>query len=171
MKTMPARRIYAGFALLGLLAGASFGGDSAMDRATLRGIKAVKVVVDPPDPELEREGIDRERLRTSIELQLRNARIKIDPDALEFLGVSFPPVEAGRKSRLAIRKTARPVAVGLGVYQLVLLSRDKETKTVAETWGQQRVVSAAGRDLEREVSSAVEELVDQFVRAYRAVNP
>ncbi len=142
-----------------------------MDRATLRGIKSVKVVVDPPDPELEREGIDRERLRTSIELQLRNAGVKIDPDAVEFLGLSFAPVEPGRKSRLAIRKSSRPVAVGLGVYQVVMLSRDKDTKTVAETWSQQRVVSAAGRDLERDVSSTVEELVDQFVRAYRAVNP
>jgi len=168
---MPSRRISVGFAFLGLLAGACLGGDSSMDRATLRGVKALKVVVDPIDPELAREGIDRERLRTSIELKLRNAQIKIDNDAVEFLGLSFAPVEAGRRGRLSIRKAAHTVAVGLGVYQVVLLTRSTETKTVAETWGQQRVMCAAGRDLDREVSNAVDELADQFVKAYRAVNP
>jgi hypothetical protein len=168
---MPLRRIYAGFAVTLALAGTCLAGDSTMDRATLRGVKALKVVVDQPGPELEREGIDRDRLRNSIELKLRNADIKIDNSAVEFLGLTFLSPEAGTRSRLSLRRTPHSLVVGLGVYQVVMLSRDKETKTVAETWGQQRVISASGKDLDREISDAVFELADQFVKAFRAVNP
>ena len=54
---------------------------------------------------------------------------------------------------------------------MVALTRDKNTKTVAETWGDQKVMAVPAKGLDRQVSMAVDDLVDEFVRAYRSVNP
>ena len=85
---------------LTMLAGGCLAGDSTMDRATLRGLKAVKVVIDPPPPEMERAGFDRDHLRASIEQKIRDAGIKIDNDVIEFLGLGIAMVQGGRKVAL-----------------------------------------------------------------------
>src|ERR1700693_5462168 len=91
------------FAVLILIAGGCFASDTSMDRATLRGLNAVKVVVDPLGPELEREGLDANRLRGSIEQKLRFASIKVDNDVNEFIGLSVSFAQAGRKV-LSVKK-------------------------------------------------------------------
>jgi hypothetical protein len=165
MKLMHLRKFYCCAALYASLAVGCFGGDSAMDRATLRGLPAVKVIIDPPSPELERDGVDRELLRVSVVQKLQNAGIKIDNDVVEFLGVGISSApRVGRKG-------PTPLVIGVGVYQVVALNREKNTKTVAETWGDQRVMAAPSKGLDRQVSMTVDDLVDQFVRAYRSVNP
>jgi hypothetical protein len=58
----------------------------------------------------------------------------------------------------------------MGLYQIVLLNRDKSTKTVTETWGDQRVAPAAPKAIERTVTDAVDDLVSEFINAYKAVN-
>jgi hypothetical protein len=168
---MDRRQLYFCFAISAVLASACLAGDSAMDRATLRGLKAVKVIVDPPSPEIERQGVDREQLRGSIERKLRDDGIKVDDNAIEFVGLSIASVATGRRSTLSIKKGPVSLTVGLGVYQIVTLNRDPTTKTVAETWGDQRIMSAVPKGLEQELSGAVDDLVEQFVKAYRTVNP
>jgi hypothetical protein len=137
--------------------------DSSMDRATLRGLTAVKIVIDQPPPEMEQEGLDRDHLRSTIEQKLRNGGIKIDNDAVEFLGLSIASARLGRRTPLSLM-------MNLGLYQTVTLNRDKATKTVAETWGSQRVLAVPPKALDRAVGDVVEELVDQFVKAYQSVN-
>jgi hypothetical protein len=165
IKLMHVRKFYCWTALYASVALGCFGSDSAMDRATLRGLQAVKVIIDPPSPELEHDGVDRELLRVGVVQKLQNAGIKIDNEAVEFLGVD---ISSGAR---AGRKGPTPVVVGVGVYQVVAIARDKTTKTVAETWGDQRVMALPSKGLDREVSNTVDDLVDQFVRAYRSVNP
>lgn len=157
-------------AVLILIAGACFASDTSMDRATLRGLNAVKVVVDPLGPELEREGLDANRLRGSIEQKLRNAGVKVDSDVNEFLGLSISFAQAGRKV-LSVKKGPFSLTISLGVYQVAVLTRDMATKTVVETWGVEKTTAAAAKGLDRDVSSAVDDLVDQFVKAYLSVNP
>jgi hypothetical protein len=169
MKTTTARKVYAGLALLPLLAAPCAAGDSSMDRSTLRGLKAVKVVVDSPSHEVEREGVDRDHLRSTIEQKLRDAGITIDNDAVEFVGLTISSARAPHKP--LISKAAVSLVVGIGLYQIVLLNRDKTTKTVTETWGDERVAPAASKGIERTVSEAVDDLVNEFVNAYRSVNP
>jgi hypothetical protein len=156
---------------LTVLAGGSLAGDSTMDRATLRGLKAVKVVVDPPPPEMERAGFDRDHLRASIEQKIRDAGIKIDNDAIEFLGLGIAMVQGGRKVPLSFGKTPVSLTLSLGVYQVIVLSRDQTIKTVAETWEQQKVIQATAKSLDNVLPGAIDELADQFVKAYRSVNP
>lgn len=138
-------------------------GDSAMDRATLRGLKAIKVVIDRPDPQIERQGITQDQLQSEVADQLRKAGITVDENASEFLGLSLKSAR--------VRRGSYPVALSLGVYQVVWLSRDKTIKTVAETWSAQDVFSVPPKNLNRVFRGTVGELVDQFIRAYRAANP
>src|SRR6185436_20537928 len=107
MKLMHVPKFSCWAALYASLAVYCFAGDSAMDRATLRGLKAVKIIVDPPSPELERDGVDREQLRVGVVQKLQNAEIKIDNEAVEFLGVS---ISSGAR---AGRKGPTPVVIGV----------------------------------------------------------
>jgi len=158
------------FAALTLMTGGCFASDTSMDRATLKGLQAVKVVVDPLGPELEREGLDANRLRGSIEQKLRFAGVKVDNDVNEFIGLSISFAQAGRKA-LSVKKGPFSLTIGLGVYQVAVLTRDMTTKTVVETWGIEKTSSSSARGLDHDVSNAVDDLVDQFVKAYLSVNP
>ncbi len=160
--------LYTGFALL-FWATVGAASDSSMDRSTLRGIKAVKVVVDSPAPEVEREGISANGLRITMEQKLREAGITVDHDAVEFLGLNISSARAPRKA--LISKAPISLVISIGFYQTVVLSRDKTTKTVTETWGDQRVAPAASKAIEHTVDEAVDDLVSEFVTAYRSVNP
>jgi hypothetical protein len=170
MSNMLPRKIRCCMALT-VLAGCCLAGDTAMDRATLRGLKAVKVVVDPPPLEMEREGFDRDHLRASIEQKLGDAGIKIDNDAIEFLGLGISMVQGGRKVPLSFGKAPVSLTLSLGLYQVIVLSRDQTIKTVAETWEQQKVIQATAKTLDKVLPGAIDELGDQFVKAYRSVNP
>jgi hypothetical protein len=142
-----------------------------MDRATLRGLKAVKVVVDRPPAEMERAGFDRDHLRAIIEQKLRDAGIKIDNDAIEFLGLGIAMAQGGRKVPLAFGKAPVSLTLSLDLYQVIVLSRDPTIKTVAETWGQEKVIQATAKSLDQVLPGAVDELAGQFVTAFRSVNP
>jgi len=91
--------------------------DSAMDRETLRGLKAIKVVVDRPSPDLEHEGLTRDQLQSDIEEQLQKAGITVDGSVNEFLGLGMI---SARLKRGPIN-----VAFTLGVFQTVTLNRTK----------------------------------------------
>ena len=169
MTFMIPRRIYAGCAVLTLGAALSAASDSSMDRSTLRGLKAVKVVVDSPAAEVEREGISGDGLRITIEQKLRDAGITVDHDAVEFLGLNISSARPPR--RTLISKGPISLVINMGLYQIVLLNRDKTTKTVTETWGDQRVAPAPPKAIEHTVTDAVDDLVSEFITAYRAMNP
>jgi len=168
---MASRGFSVSLALAVFLAGNGVASDTDMDRATLRGIKAVKVIVDPAPPESERAGLDRDHLHARIEQNLRDAGITIDGDATEFVGLNITSVRGVKTNAFSLKSSPLSLMIGLGVYQVVTLSRDKTSKTVAETWSQQRVMSAAPKAAAEAVSSAVDELADEFVKAYRSVNP
>ncbi len=169
MISMMSRSMYACLALVTAVATHCAASDSSMDRSTLRSLKAVKVVVDSPANEIEREGVSADGLRITIEQKLRDAGIIVDHDAVEFLGVNISSARPPRKTLLS--KGPVSLVVNVGLYQIVLLNRDKTTRTVTETWGDQRVAPAASRAIERTVSDAVDDLVNEFVNAYRSVNP
>jgi len=168
MTNMMPRSMYAGLALMTALAAHCAASDSSMDRSTLRGLKAVKVVVDSPANEIEREGVSGDGLRITIEQKLRDAGIIVDHDAVEFLGLNISSARPPRKTLLS--KGPVSLVINMGLYQIVLLNRDKTTKTVTETWGDQRVAPAAPKAIERTVTDAVDDLVSEFINAYKAVN-
>jgi hypothetical protein len=137
-------------------------GDAALDRATLRGLMAVNVVIDPVAPEIQKEGATADLLRTRLEQRLRDAGVKIDTASTEFVGLRLTSVRAARGPFA--------IAVTIGLYQPVTLVRDRNVKTATQTWEVATVVLADTKQVKSACMDSVDELTDQFVTAYRSVN-
>src|SRR5512143_1148040 len=82
------RRLALGSVLLLLPAAAAWGQDSAAQRATLKGIAIVEVVVEAMDPVAEGDGLTRSQLKTDVELRLRQAAIAVGPNLTGHLYVN-----------------------------------------------------------------------------------
>ncbi|MBZ5725788.1 MAG: hypothetical protein LAP87_12410 [Acidobacteriia bacterium] len=149
--------------LLGVSGAADAAGDGPLDRATLRGLKGFSVVIDQLDPQLARDGLTREGLQRQIEARLQSAGVPVNKDAVEFLGLRI----------LAVRDRKGPYSVSLamGLYQPVILTRDRNIKTATETWAVETVIAVQPRLLSRASAGAVEQLADRFVAAFRSANP
>lgn len=137
-------------------------GDAPADRASLRGLRGVKIVVDPPGPELENQGLNALDLQTRMENRLHRAEIAPDQAAVEFLGLRLIAVREN--------KGAYAVCLALGLYQPVSLERDRTIKGVPETWSTESVVLVRPKQLSQAAAETVDQLVDQFIAAYRSVN-
>jgi len=138
-------------------------GDAPLDRATLRGLKGIGVVIDVLDPELQKLGITRDALIARLLTRLQGDRITIDPAATEFAGLRI----------VAVRASRGPFALSLafGLYQPVLLSRNHDLRTSTQTWEVETVLMAEPKMLAAACAETADELADRFAAAYRSVNP
>jgi hypothetical protein len=148
--------------LLAAGAGLYGAGDSALDRATLRGIRAVNVVVDAVDPQVEAEGVTRDTLRARLEDRLRAAGVTVDSSRPEFLAVRLTAARGGRGPFAA--------ALTLSLYQPVELARDPKVRTATQTWEVETVILAEPKVLSRACQDSIDDLAGRFVSAYRSVN-
>jgi hypothetical protein len=137
-------------------------GDAPLDRATLRGVVAVNIVIDPVAPEIQKEGVTIDGLRMRLEEGLRNAGIQNDTTATAFLALRLRSVRAAR-GPLAI-------AITIGLYQPVTLVRDPTVKTATPTWEVDTVILADTKQVYRACMDSADELTGRFVTAYRSVN-
>jgi hypothetical protein len=138
-------------------------GDTAIDRATLRGLKAIHVVIDPIHPELEQHGVTARMLQTRIEQHLKMAGIPTDSSALEFLAFKVIPARE--------KKGPYCVSITLSVYQPVVLARDGKIRTATDTWQVATLWVLQEKALYESVASAVDQLTGRFVEVYQAENP
>lgn len=137
-------------------------GDAALDRATLRGIKAVNVVVDSVAADVQQEGATEQTLRVRLEDRLRQAGIPLDPASNEFVALRLTSVRAGRGPYA--------IAATIGLYQPVVLARDPTIRTATQTWEVETVVLAGSKEVLRAATDSVDELAARFVTAYRSAN-
>jgi hypothetical protein len=138
-------------------------GDGSLDRATLRGVKSLNVVIDRLDPELEKAGITQDTLRARIAGRLSMAGITIDPAAKEFIGL--------RIDSFLARKGPDSLGFSLAFYQPVLLVRDQKVRTASPTWEVSTILMVAPKPLMQSTMNTADQLADQFVSAYQSVNP
>jgi hypothetical protein len=145
-------------------------GDAPIDRATLRGITAVHVVMDPVAPEIVNEGATVDVLRSRLEQLLREAGLQIDPASTEFVALRLMSVRSARGQIITQSRTVA-VAASIGLYQPVTLVRDRNMKTATQTWEVETVLMADTKQVYRACMDSVDELAGRFVAAYRSVNP
>jgi hypothetical protein len=150
------------FLLAALALPLSGAGDAALDRATLRGVTAVHVVMDPVAPELERAGATANVLRSRLEERLRRAGVSIDPASTAFVALRLTSVRASRGPFA--------IAADIGLYQPVILSRDRNLRTATQTWEVETVILAEPKQVEEACTDSVDDLAGRFVTAYRSVN-
>ena len=137
-------------------------GDAPLDRATLRGVMAVNVVIDPVAPEMQKEGVTIEGLRTRLEERMRDAGIQIDATSTTFLALRLRSVRAAR-GPLAI-------TMNIGLYQAVSLVRDPKVRTATATWEVDTVILTDTKQVYAACMDSATDLAARFVTAYRSVN-
>jgi hypothetical protein len=138
-------------------------GDAPLDRATLKGLKGVSVVIDVIDPQLEALGVTRELMLSHLLSRLQARHIVIDPNATEFVGLRMT----------AVRASHGPLAISLtlGLYQPVLLSRNRDMRTSTQTWEVESVLLSDPKILITACRESADELADRFAAAFLAMNP
>ena len=139
---------------------------SAADRELLRGLDGFRLAVDRIRPDVERDGLFRSTLREDMELRLRMGGIKVlseeeaekNPDApCLYLYVDALKCSLGYvyKIRLSLMEPVKLVRNNAKVSATVLRIPDE----LGITSNLSEIRDAAG------------DLVDEFVKAWKAVNP
>ena len=141
------------------------------NRATLRGLKGVGVLVEKLPLEVEQEGLKRDQLQMEVESKLRTAGIKVLTKE-EASGASGEPY-LYININVNIAKTEAdiyPYSIDLLLIQKVSLLRDPKLTSYAITWSTGGVGSI-GKPILSQLRESVEAMVDVFVNAYLAENP
>ena len=137
-------------------------GDAELDRTTMRGLKAVSVVIDRIDPQLPKEGVAADALQERIESRLKDAGIDIDASTPEFVGLQINAVRGSRGPYA--------LSVTIGLYQPVILTRDRNIRTATKTWDVETILMAEPKMLRQASMESADELAARFVAAWRSVN-
>ena len=119
----------------------------------------------------------KERLQADLDGQLASSGITVDKGATTCLYLNLRPLPAMGKSKIpAIGKNNKPLGlyaleVSLQLMQTVALARDPTAKTYAPTWSVANLATAPSEDLAPTARQIATDLADQFVAAFRSVNP
>ena len=162
----PSAFVLCGSAVLGLallvLAVPGWAQDTPKDRATLKGIQALQVVVEET-PEAERDGPPKAQLEAEIESRLRHAGIPVmrSANSVLYVSVTAAKSDAGQ---------AYPYVLSATVEQPVQDPRNPESLRPCATWGLSRFGTVEAARLPT-VRSDVAALVERFINAYLEQNP
>jgi hypothetical protein len=156
------RSLVVGISLL-LLPASAWGQGSTAQRATLKGINTVEVVVEAIDPAAEQDGLTRSQLQTDVEGRLRQAGIVVGPTLTGHLYVNVDTVKGEHGHTYAYN-------VSVQYVQQLALARDPKVPIFAPTWDTGGVGMIAANRL-REVRQEVANYVDQFIKDYLEQNP
>ena len=148
------------------LAGAASANDSAAERASLTGLTRVSVVVEDLSAVAGKSGLTGAALQSDVERRLRQAGITVAADADAYLYVHVTVADPGSSLPL-------PYVVEVALMQEVTLPRGLRTRTPLQcaTWWVNSLGMSGPDRLRTGVSDRVAEFADQFIRAFRSVNP
>jgi len=137
-------------------------GDTALERATLKGAKSVAVVIDALPNDFPKEGVTADALRVRITNRLRDAGIPVDDAAKEFAGLRIASVR-DTHGLYALTMT-------LAFYQPATLVRDPSIRVAPQTWDADATLMAGSKVLQRAAMENADDLADRFIAAWRSVN-
>jgi hypothetical protein len=138
--------------------------DSPDERASLKGLGTISLVVEDPGPAAQKYGLTVMRLQSEIRERLQRAGLVVRQEADPYLYVQITVVDPGGALPLAY-------AIQVTMMQEVALPRGLNGHFQAPTWWQSSVGMAGADRLGQSVSGRAQEFVDQFIKAYQSVNP
>ena len=144
--------------------------DSEMNRATLKGLKGVRVLVEDLTPEVEREGLVKADLQKSVEERLRQAGIRILTQEEAVKTPGEPYLYVNINISFAKGGDVCSYSIDAALIQNVTLARSPRQTTYGVTWSTGGVGLIAKKSL-RELKESVEEIADVFAKAFLSVNP
>jgi len=140
--------------------------DSDTERVSLTGLTAVSVVVEDLSAVAQKSGLVGATLQADVERRLRQAGISVTSDADAYLYVHITVADPGASLPL-------PYMVEVALMQEVTQPRGLKTRTPLQTatWWVNSLGMSGPERLRAGVSAKVAEFADNFVRAFRSVNP
>jgi hypothetical protein len=140
--------------------------DSETERASLTGLTSLSVVVEDLAAAAGKSGLAGATLQADVERRLRQAGISLTPDSDAYLYVRVTVGDPGGSLPLAY-------VVDVSLMQTVTLPRGLKTRTPLQcpTWWVNNLGMSGADRIRVVVTDRVGEFADQFVRAYRSVNP
>jgi hypothetical protein len=140
--------------------------DDPYDRAALKGVTAIRLVVEYSNEDPERVSLNRDQLQTDAEGRLRKAGIRV---------ISSPEESGG--SFLFLKVETQKAPDGLYAYhiqlefsQWVILARNRNVGLLAPTWSVSELGTVDAQRLSEVRDGAADEL-DKFINAFLEKNP
>jgi len=141
----------------------------------MMGLRGIEVVVKDITPDAERDGLKSDRIKTEVDLRLREAGIKV-PTESEILKI---PDFALLTINVDLEKnrTLEPYnySIEINLYKHVILNPHDETGVVEydqiKVWSSGLTGSIPRSDLKNSIQKDVVYLVDKMINAYLAANP
>ena len=153
-------------ALAGLLAaGAARAGDSEVNRLSLKGIPAIRVLVEMREPEEDWKGLTRAQVRAEVEERLRRAGIPVTIQR----GTPYLYVNVEAVKDTALRVYGYIIDVEL--RQAARVVRNPDIVVFADTWSIHSIGTVGEADLAHHLRVKLSTHLDLFVDAYVAMNP
>jgi hypothetical protein len=146
--------------------------DIEATRKSLAGLTGVWVVVEPFAPEAELQGLTITAVRTDAELKLRKAGIRVLTEEAFNKSSSMPFLELA--AAISTESSDRwEVSKFVNLRQNAVLERDRSIVAFgAVTWSVEQVNAVVRPSIiARFVRDGFNDMVDQFVNAYLAMNP
>jgi hypothetical protein len=145
--------------------------NSEMNRATLQGLRGVRVLVEDLAPEVEREGLLTDQLQKSVEGRLRSAGIRVltQEEAVKAPGEPYLYINININFAKGEEEVCS-YSIDVALIQNVTLVRIPKQTSYAVTWSTGGV-GLIGKKSLSELKGSVEEILDIFVKAFLSVNP
>jgi hypothetical protein len=146
-------------------------GDDQYSRPSLRGLKKMAVVVQiekPVSDDFKRVGLPEERIRTGIELKLREA--KIDVVYTENLPSDTPILHVEVSGSKRNGKTFS-FLIEVELWQKSILKRDPKIEVMAATWSAGVFGMGSASNIGNDIMGWINATMDTFVKAYFSENP
>jgi hypothetical protein len=141
------------------------------NRATLRGLKGIGVLVEKLPREVEQEGLKRDQLQMEVESKLRTAGVKVLTKEEAFNTPGEPYLYININVNIAKTEAdIYPYSIDLLLIQKVSLLRDPKLTSYAITWSTGGVGSI-GKPIVGQLGESVNDMVDVFIKAYLSENP
>jgi hypothetical protein len=145
-------------------------GDDKYSRPSLKGLKKLAVVVQiekPISDDLRKVGLTEERIRTGIELRLREARI--DVVYIENLPSDTPIFHVEMNGSKKNDKIFS-FLIELELWQKGTLKRDPQIEVVAATWSAGVFGLGSASTIANDIMGWINGMMDTFIKAYSSAN-
>jgi hypothetical protein len=146
-------------------------GDDQYSRPSLKDLRKIAVVVQmrkPVSDDFNKVGLTEERIRTSIELKLREA--KMDVVYRENLISDTPILHVEVNGSTKDGKTFS-FLLEVELWQKSFLKRDPKIEVVAATWSMGVFGSGLASHIANDMMGLINEMMDAFAKAHFSANP
>ncbi len=145
-------------------------GDDTYSRPSLKGLKKLAVVVrieKPVSDDFKKVGLPEERIRTGIELKLREA--KIDVVYTENVPSDTPILHVEVNGSKKNGKTFS-FLIEVELWQKSFLKRDPTIEVMAATWSAGVFGLGSASNIGNDIMGWINATMDTFIKAYLSVN-